>query len=563
MARPGFVGSWRPGTAARVSAAPGGGDHRAWQDGEGLAIAWHGEIHALPALAAALALPPDTPAGALLAHGWRRRGPALLPQLQGCFVLVLADDDELLLYRDPSGLRNLFHAAGPDGGVAFASWLPALLPPGAPPLSPAGLHEYLRFLDLAAPATIAAGVWALEPGQALHWRGGERRSFTPAFERPAVPADFEAAVDATEAALDAAIVTRLEGAERPAAFLSGGVDSALLCSLAARHRPDLVALTVGFDTTSYDEAPAAARIAAHLGLRHEVLRFDLRAHAAAVQRLAAAADQPLADPSTPATLLALEACRDRFDAVLDGTGADEALGLMPPRHVRLAVQWSARLPAPLRQRMAALRALSDQAALLDFEHPAETMIRWHGFTRAEIQTLCGEHVDFSGTLFFRTFARFLPGEHFERYSALLDAMPGERLTQAMLASGKALRFPYAGTAADRLLRALPLDWRWRPREPKRILRALLARHVPRALWDTAKHGFDFPLASLLADEDGGLVRRHLDPGRWQHHGWLDPSQVRRLATRQLQGEAGLAFRVWALVVLDAWLQARTEKTEIR
>ncbi|WP_165908367.1 asparagine synthase-related protein [Rubrivivax gelatinosus] len=555
----GFAGAWR--SAAPAAAAPGDDVHLGHE--EGLAVAWHGELHALPALAAALGEPAGTAPARLLAQGWRRWGSGLLARLEGSFVLVLADADELLLYRDPSGLRNLFHAARDDGGIAFASWLPALLAPGAPALAPAGLHEYLRFLDLAAPATIATGVTALEPGQALHWRAGTKRSVTPVFDAPAVPADFEAAVDAVEAALDAAIATRLDGAARPAAFLSGGVDSALLCALAARRRPDLVTLTVGFDAPPYDEAPAAARIAARLGLRHEVLRFDLRAHASAVERLAAASDQPLADPSTPSTLLALEACRGRFDAVLDGTGADEALGLMPPRHVRLAVQWSARLPAAVRRRLAAWPALAGQAPLLDFEHPAETMIRWRGFRRAEIEALCGGPVDLSGTRFFRTFARYRPGEHFERCSALLDVMPSERLTQAMLASGQALRFPYAGTAADRLLRALPLDWRWRPGEPKRILRALLARHLPRELWDTPKHGFDFPLAALLAGEDGGLVRRHLAPGRWQHHGWLDPALVQRLAGRLLQGETGLAFRVWALVVLDAWLQARSETTETR
>ncbi|MBK1616658.1 hypothetical protein CKO44_24770 [Rubrivivax gelatinosus] len=545
-----------------MSCAAGGGQQLQVDRRDGLLVAWHGELHALPALAAELALAADTPPAAVLAAGWRRWHTALLPRLQGCFVLALADGDELLLYRDPSGLRNLFHAAPAEAGITFASWLPALLPPGAPAIARTGLHEYLRFLDLAAPATIAAGIGALEPGQALHRRGGELKTFFAEFERPAVPASFEAAVDAVEAALDQAIALRLDGAQSPAAFLSGGIDSALLCALAARRRPDLVALTVGFDRAPFDEAPAAARIATHLGLRHEVLRFDLRAHAAAFERLAAAADQPLADPSTPATLLALEACRGRFDAVLDGTGADEALGLMPSRHVRIAVEWASRLPPGLRQRLAGA-VPAGLAPLLNFEHPAETMIRWRGFGRGEIEALCGEPVSFAGTRFFRSFARFRPGQHFERYSALLDAMPSERLTQAMLASGQALRFPFAGTAAERLLRALPPDWRWRPGEPKRILRALLARHLPRALWDTPKHGFDFPLPALLADEDGGLVRRHLDPGRWQHRGLIDAAGVQRLADGLAHGERGLAFRVWALAVLDAWLQARTDPSKTR
>ena len=38
----------------------------------------------------------------------------------------------------------------------------------------------------------------------------------------------------------------------------------------------MTAVTVGFDGAAYDEAPVAQRIASHLGLRHEVLRFEPR-----------------------------------------------------------------------------------------------------------------------------------------------------------------------------------------------------------------------------------------------------------------------------------------------
>ena len=58
------------------------------------------------------------------------------------------------------------------------------------------------------------------------------------------------------------------------------------------------------------------------------------------------------------------------------------------------------------------------------------MIRWNGFTRPEIEELCGEPVSFEHTQFYRTFHRYPRSAHFERYSALLDAMPSDRLNQA-------------------------------------------------------------------------------------------------------------------------------------
>ncbi len=211
---------------------------------------------------------------------------------------------------------------------------------------------------------------------------------------PDAVADFRQAVDTLDAHLRQSVELRLAGASRPAAFLSGGVDSSLLCAIAARQRADTTAITVGFDTAPYDEAPVAQRVASHLGLAHQVWRFSRPQYVSAFERLSQHAEQPAADPATPATVLAFDRCRDLFDTVLDGTGADDAVGVMPLRHVRLAVAYGSRVPRPLRgalvHLMQALPGLSGYTPLLDFEHPADTMIRWGGFTRTEIERLCEE-----------------------------------------------------------------------------------------------------------------------------------------------------------------------------
>jgi asparagine synthase (glutamine-hydrolysing) len=266
----------------------------------------------------------------------------------------------------------------------------------------------------------------------------------------------------------------------------------------------------------------------------------------------------MADPAEPATLLAFEQVRERHDAVLDGTGADELAGAMPPRHVRVAVEYAARLPAALRRRLAALLprlpGLTGYAPLFDFEHPAETMMRWHGFRRAEIEALCGEPVSLAHTRFYQVFSRFARGDHYARYSALQEALPCDRLSQAALITGLDVRFPFWAPDVETGLRGQPLAHRWRPDDPKRILRAMLARHVPRALWDLPKHSFDFPLQAFLCAEDFRVVRRYLLQDRWRRWQALAPDRVAEYGRRFIAGEHALCFRVWALVVLAAWLE---------
>lgn len=547
--RPGFAGS----TA--------GGSH---QD---RAASFAGYVTNLTDLRAALSLPTDASAEQVLLAGLRNWSGELFARMDGAFSIAIHDGADLHLYRHPSGLTGLFHGRAEDGRVVFASGLDAFCGvPGAPRrLGRPALHAYLRFLDLAAPATICEGVQAVEPGQRLHWVGvaqvPDDERPTTATERP--PADFDAAADRLDTMLGRAAADAMpHWCPRSAAFLSGGVDSALLCAVAARQRPDLTALTVGFDGAQFDETPVATRIAAHLGLRHEVLRFSRQEVLGAFDRLARGMDQPMADPATMATVLAFDHCKERFDVVLDGTGADEAVGAMPPRHVRLAVGVGNLVPGMLRRwlvrGMRHVPALAGYTPILDFEHPAETLMRWRGFTRVEIEELCGEPVSLEETQFYRTFARFPRRAHYERYSALLNAMPCDRLTQAMKLTGLRVRFPFCARDVDGFLRQLPTEWRHLPGQPKRILRELLARYVPREVWDGPKHSFDFPLHDFLAGEGYALVRRHVLEGRWLDRGLLRPEVVRRYVRAYIGGDRRLMFRVWALVVLGAWLDAHEE-----
>jgi asparagine synthase (glutamine-hydrolysing) len=232
--------------------------------------------------------------------------------------------------------------------------------------------------------------------------------------------------------------------------------------------------------------------------------------------------------------------------------------MMPPRHIRVGVEYAALFPASLRRAIAGamirLPVLDGYTPIFDFEHPAELMLRWNGFSRPEIESLCGEPVSLEHTFFYQTFGRFPRQAHFERYSALVDAMTSDRLHHAVAMTGLSVRYPYWDGAVDSFIRALPADYRYRPAEPKRMLRDLLTRYVPRTLWDVPKHGFDFPLLEFLGADDFALVRRYLHKALWQRWQLLAPAEVENFSRRFMAGEQRLMFRVWALVVLAVWLE---------
>lgn len=532
-----------------------------WLHVGAISVAFHGEIFNAGDLCRQLGLPNDTPLLRLLLAGWQRWQAGLLPRLDGLFALAVRDGDDLALYRDPSGLCGLYRYHDGQGDVAFATDLDILLrlPGTRRRLAQRSLHEYLRFSEVTPPNTLFENVMAVAAGQVRHWP--ERDGGAPS--RPdtgleVLPARFSDAVDLLDVHLQRSVRSRLADCSAPAAFLSGGIDSALLCAMVQRQRQDATAVTVGFDLPDYDESPVAQRIAARLGMKHEVLRFSRTDYLLAFERFSARAEQPMADPASLATLLASEHCTGYYDIAIDGTGADEAVGMMPPRHVRLAVRSAALLPDGARRGLArmmhAAPGLAGFAPIVDFEHPADMMTRWHGFTRLEIEALCDERVSFADTHFYRTFHRFENTGPFSLYSAMVDAMPGDRLSQAMRISGLRMRFPFFEPQVDRFLRSLPVNYRYTPAEPKRILRTLLARYLPPDLWAGPKQGFNFPLHEFLTGDDFLLVRRYVDNPNSGLSGVLPHSRVQHHARQFMAGNSKLTFRIWALVVLSAWLE---------
>jgi asparagine synthase (glutamine-hydrolysing) len=483
----------------------------------------------------------------------------------GQFALVLWDARrrELALYRDDSSTQSLYYHRLPDGALVFSDRLDLLVRCPLVPrrLSAQGLHEYLRFLDVSSPSTIYDGVRSTEPGVlCLHGRHGLHHRRAPAAPGPAdaPPPTLDQAAATLDDHLARAVAARVEDTAALVVFLSGGVDSSLLCALAAGCGKPLTAVTVGFDDPAADESGVAGAVASALGVPHLVLRFAAREYRRAFERLARA-QYPFADPAGAPTLLAFEHARGLADTALDGTGADTLLGIMPPRHQRLAVQYAARLPYPVRhtlaRAMAAVPRVRDYRPLLDFGDPEEVLIRWQGWSRREIERLCGRQVSLAETRFYSLFRTFAPAEHLARCSALMGNLPDDRIHVAAGITGLKVRFPFFDPAVAAYVRGLPAELRYANGVHKRVLKQALARYLPRALWDMPKHGFDFPFDTLLTADDYALVRAHADAPTLARLGCVDTRTLGRTVAEYLAGSRRERFRVWALTVLGAWLQA--------
>mgnify|MGYP006286227267 CR=1 FL=1 len=548
---PGAFALWRIGTPVGGLRAMRAGGSQAWLLGDLFTPA-----------SPASTQPPNA-----LVNAYGRQGHRWLWSLEGQFALVLWDPArrELALYRDDSSTLTLYYHRLPGGALVFSDRLDLLVHCPLVPrrLSRDGLHEYLRLLDITSPNTVYAGVRSIEPGVlCLHGRHGmhQRRqetAATPTADVDATAPTLERAAAVLDALLAEAVAKRTADADSLVCFLSGGVDSAYLCALAAAQGRDVTAVTVGFADPAADEAAVAASVAATLGVRHRILRFSIPDYRRAFTDLAAA-EYPFADPAGTPTLLAFEKARDSAEVALDGTGADTLLGIMPARHQRIAVQYTARLPYALRRVLAGamtpVPGLRNYRPLLDFGDPEEVLMRWRGWPRRSIQSVCGQPVDLSGSRFYQIHRSFTPAAHMARYSALMGTLPDDRIHVAAAHTGMRVRFPFFAPAVADYVQHLPVHLRYAAGEHKRVLKHALAQYLPRALWDLPKHGFDFPFDDLLMADNHALLRAYADAPTLERLGCDNPARLGQAVAEYRAGHRAHRFRVWTLAVLGAWLQ---------
>lgn len=477
----------------------------------------------------------------VLLAGLATEGEHFIQRLEGMWAFVLHDaaTGRLLLSRDRFGKKPLYYRSDGDA-FACASEIPALralLPDVEWGEDPAGLGDYFRYGFTLPGKTCLSGVFELLPA---HWAvrhangaldGG--RYWSPAAEP--WQGTFEKAADEIRQRLSAAVSSRQLAADvEVGAFLSGGIDSTIVCALAQRSGfGRLRTFTAGFSESSFDERVHAARAAAELGTLHTAEEIPQSSAQALTGSLPKMMGQPLGDASlVPTALVAKVAARD-VKVVLTGDGGDEVFGGYARYAGRLLRQVYHRFPEWIRT--------ATERAVMAFpepisHHSGSLLKRAHLFValaREAPNSYVAPHAVRPNIL-----ARLVPelpegntvpeapwpSDPDEiRHMMLMDWLiwlPQDILTKvdrATMAASLEGRSPFLDRDLVEFVLRLPWSWHFSGFRGKRLLRAAMRGSVPDFIWSRRKQGFASPvghwmrggvgdeLAALAGDGDAGLI----------------------------------------------------------
>ena len=137
------------------------------------------------------------------------------------------------------------------------------------------------------------------------------------------PKSYEEAKETVRDLLYDAVRLRLNANVPVGTFLSGGIDSSLVCAIVARYNKDLCAYTAHFDNKCFDESTFAVATARHLGIPVKVCDCTGEDLAKVFNDYINYFDEPFADDSLIPTSLVAQKAREDVTVILGGDGGDE------------------------------------------------------------------------------------------------------------------------------------------------------------------------------------------------------------------------------------------------
>jgi asparagine synthase (glutamine-hydrolysing) len=518
----------------------------------------------------------------------------------GMFAMAVWDREEsiLTLARDRVGEKPLYYGWQGEGAnqtFLFGSDLYALraYPAFKPVIERESLSMLMHYGYIPAPHTIYKGIFKLEAGKMLSVSGSTLKSVGEAFwDLPGKKREgvgfrhFGIGHDPVRELgmlLKASVKRQMAADVEVGAFLSGGIDSSLIVAImqSISEKP-VKTFTVGFEEEAFDEAKYARDVARHLGTDHTELCLTSRQALKVIPRLPTLYSEPFSDPSQIPTLLVSELARGHVKVSLSGDGGDELFGGYDRyRIVNDILSHRKRPPIHFRRRlMDAIRSLPEGLAFktfLDdrkdrfqketpdsksspsFQSRLELYSSYMTFWRDPSQLVIGSNRWESAYKNLDERFRDSPNLEFMMTMDFLTYLPDDilvKVDRAAMGLGLETRMPFLDHGVVEYALRLPLKYKFRNGTGKWILKRLLREHIPEAIFERPKMGFNIPLDHWLRAPLRDWAEALLDTSRLKREGFLDHRIIRMKWDEHIGGKRNWGFHIWTVLMFQAWLEAQ-------
>lgn len=514
-------------------------------------------------------------------------GEKLFDKVSGIFSFAIWDETKkrLMIARDNFGVKPLYYAQNADG-FYFASEIKSLLEVESIKrgLNFDSLLRTLVFLWSPGEETLFTEIKKLKPAHYAFVEDGVIVDYQAYWQWPKYSPTQEpikTRADSVFSALEAAVKEQLVSDVPVGSFLSGGLDSSLVVSLAMRYSTSKIhCFTIdakaddeneGFSDDLYYAKRVATLVDTELDIvsvKTDVVKL--------LSKMVYHLDELQADPAALNVLLITELAKSKgIKVLLSGAGGDDIFsGYRRHYAIQLEKYWSW-MPTPLRKffaistvrlskKKALFRRFAKAFQYADRTQDERLLSYFYWLDPAVAMSLFNDSIqeqisDSPMKFIFDDLAQLQTTDplekmlYLERKYFLVDH--NLNYTDKMsMANGVEVRVPFLDKRVVEIASKIPSALKQKGRIGKWILKKAAERILPHDIIYRPKTGFGAPLRTWLKTDLAPLVDHYLSAEMLNKRGIFNPLKVKELVQKDRCGQQDYSYSIFALLCFEVWCQ---------
>ena len=449
----------------------------------------------------------------VLIYGYRKWGYDLPNHLRGMFSFALYDMEEKTLFcaRDHFGIKPFYYYYN-DGTFMFASEIKAFLdhPKFEKKFNESLIAPYLSFSFTPTTETFFEGVKRLDAGNYLTYKDGQiniERYFDLTF--PIEEKDYDKTVEEIGKVMDDSTRHHMISDVEVGSFLSSGIDSSYLVSLAKPSKT----YTVGYDIPRYNEIDYAKDLTDKLKINNTSKKITKEEYMKVLDKIMYHMDEPASDPAVVALYFVANLASKDVKVVLSGEGADEFFGGYNYYREEVDYSFYNKIPFFIRHGISKFCSLFPPVRGINFlvrrgEKLEDSYIGVNKvWSDKEIKKLLKTPVTIQNKEITKpVFDKFKGQSNIVKMQAIdinfwlmKDILQkADRMTMANSLEG---RVPFVDKEVFKIASSLPLNYKVTKENTKVALRDAAKKVIPNESYKKKKLGFPVPIRDWMREDD--------------------------------------------------------------
>lgn len=499
----------------------------------------------------------------VLIVGYYEWGEKVLDKLNGMFAFAIYDEikNEIFCARDRLGVKP-FYYFWENGYFEICSQLKPLMDVSRE-ISEKAISIFLECGYIPSPYSMLENVYKLPPGSILNIdlnnKTKEVKKYWDLQPVKKLNISYQEAKDQLHSLIKDAVKIRMFSDVPFGSFLSGGVDSALVTAIAAKlSHQKLNTFTIGFDHDSYDESQVAKKYATIIDSNHRETLCEISDVQKMIPIMAKIYDEPFADSSAIPSLLLNSVTKKYATVALSGDGGDESfLGYNHFDSVYY-YQFVKKIPFFIRKLIAKIFPIKRITDIILINNMHEYIVkRFLGYDSLLLKK------DNSWLDHYKDFDR-LSQNRLQKTADLniklwLENDSNVKVDRASMAASVEVRSPFLDYRIIEFARRLPVSYRYKRKEKKRILKDILEEYIPREIFNLPKKGFAIPLADWLRGDLKNDIISTLNDDFLKSVPNMDVSKLKIKMINHFNLSEDNTIDIWKVYVLALWYKEFNQK----